>query len=38
LRRLVRRHIEFDNLAEAPTPQHLVAFDLERRAYALPDR
>jgi NTE family protein len=28
LRRLVRRHIEFDDLADAPIPLHLVAFDL----------
>lgn len=28
LRRLVRRHIEFDELADAPIPLHLVAFDL----------
>jgi NTE family protein len=28
LRRLVRRHIEFDDLADAPIPLHLAAFDL----------
>lgn len=28
LRRLVRRHIEFDDLADASIPLHLVAFDL----------
>src|SRR5256884_2913629 len=28
LRRLIRRYLEFDDLAEAPIPLHLVAFDL----------
>jgi NTE family protein len=28
LRGLVRRHVEFDDLAEAPVPLHLVAFDV----------
>jgi NTE family protein len=28
LRRLVRRYVEFDDLADAPIPLHLVAFDL----------
>jgi NTE family protein len=28
LRRLVRRHIEFDDLADAPIPLHVAAFDL----------
>jgi NTE family protein len=28
LRRLVRRYIEFDDLADSPIPLHLVAFDL----------
>lgn len=28
LRRVVRRHIEFDELSDAPIPLHLVAFDL----------
>ena len=28
LRRLVRRNIEFEDLAEAPTPLHVVAFDV----------
>jgi NTE family protein len=28
LRRLVRRHIEFDDLAQAPTPVHVVAYDI----------
>ena len=28
LRELVRRHLEFDDLADAPIPLHLVAFDL----------
>jgi NTE family protein len=28
LRQLIRRHIEFDDLADAPIPVHLVAFDL----------
>jgi NTE family protein len=28
VRRLVRRHVEFDDLLDAPIPLHLVAFDL----------
>jgi NTE family protein len=28
-RRLVERHLQFDDLADAPIPLHLVAFDLE---------
>jgi NTE family protein len=28
LRRLIRRYVEFDDLADAPIPLHLVAFDL----------
>ena len=28
LRRLIRRHVEFDDLADAAIPLHLVAFDL----------
>ena len=28
LRRLIRRHVEFDDLADAPIPLHLIAFDL----------
>jgi NTE family protein len=28
LRRLLHRHIEFDDLADAPVPLHLVAFDV----------
>jgi NTE family protein len=28
LRRLVRRHVEFDDLSDAPIPLHLAAFDL----------
>lgn len=31
LRRLVRRHIEFDDLTDSPIPLHLVAFDLTAR-------
>jgi NTE family protein len=30
IRRLVRRHIEFDDLADAAIPVHLVAFDLNQ--------
>src|SRR5437588_6691246 len=30
LRRLIRRYLEFDDLAEAPIPLHLVAFDLNQ--------
>jgi NTE family protein len=29
LRKLVGRYLQFDDLADAPTPLHLVAFDLE---------
>jgi NTE family protein len=28
LRRLIRKYVEFDDLAEAPIPLHLIAFDL----------
>jgi NTE family protein len=28
LRRLIQRHIEFDDLVDAPTPLHVVAFDM----------
>ena len=28
LRRLIRRYVEFDDLADAPIPLHLIAFDL----------
>jgi NTE family protein len=28
LRRLIRRHIDFEDLADAPIPVHLVSFDL----------
>jgi NTE family protein len=28
LRRLIRRYVEFDDLADAPIPVHLIAFDL----------
>jgi NTE family protein len=28
LRRLIRSHIEYDDLADAPTPVHVVAYDL----------
>jgi NTE family protein len=36
LRRLVRRNIEFDDLAEAPIPVHVITFDLaEGRELAL---
>jgi NTE family protein len=35
LRQLVRRYIEFDDLADAPLPLHLVAFDLTERREAL---
>jgi NTE family protein len=38
LRQLVRRYIEFDDLADAPIPLHLVAFDLtEGREVLLSD-
>ena len=35
LRALVARHVEFDDLADAPIPLHLVAFDLDRRCEVL---
>jgi NTE family protein len=38
LRRLIRRHLDFRDLAEAPIPLHLVAFDLvEGREVLLSD-
>jgi NTE family protein len=38
LRQLIRRYIEFDDLADAPIPLHLVAFDLtEGREVLLSD-
>jgi NTE family protein len=35
LRALVARHVQFDDLADAPIPLHLVAFDLDRRREVL---
>jgi NTE family protein len=35
LRALVARHVQFDDLADAPIPLHLVAFDLDRRCEVL---
>jgi NTE family protein len=35
LRKLVARHVQFDELADAPIPLHLVAFDLDRRCEVL---
>jgi NTE family protein len=38
LRRLIRRHVLFDDLAEAAVPVHLIAFDLnEQREVVLTD-
>jgi NTE family protein len=35
LRALVARHVQFDDLADAPIPLHLVAFDVDRRREVL---
>jgi NTE family protein len=35
LRRLLERHLQFADLADAPIPLHVVAFDLEARAEVL---
>jgi NTE family protein len=35
LRALVARHVQFDDLADAPIPLHLVAFDLDRGSEVL---
>jgi NTE family protein len=35
LRKLVRQHLQFDDLADAPIPLHLVAFDLAQGCEAL---